>query len=66
VLSTLDSQVIVGVKSHEEAMHDCKILGDALAVHRVRQIAIELVVVEYGYLNAKKHLEVDACYQTHR
>jgi IS5 family transposase len=60
VVSTLTSQVIVGVESHDEPVHDSKTLESALAVaHRQRQRAIELAVVDRGYRGAKQHVDID-------
>lgn len=60
VVSTLKSQVIVGVASHDEHVHDSKTLKSALASADCnRKKAIELAVVDRGYRGAKRHVEVD-------
>ena len=60
VVSTVDSQVIVGVESHDEHTHDSKTLKLALSVaNRMRQTEVELAVVDRGYRGAKKQVEVE-------
>ena len=60
VVSTLKSQVIVGVESHTQHRHDSKTLKSALAVaNRMRQTEIELAVVDRGYRGAKKQVDID-------
>ena len=60
VVSTLKRQVIVGVESHDEHLHDSKTLKSALAVaDRMRQTEIELAVVDRGYRGAKKPVDID-------
>ena len=60
VVSTLKSQVIVGVESHDEHVHDSKTLKSALASARVnRNTDIELAVVDRGYRGAKKKVDID-------
>lgn len=60
VVSTVKSQVIVGVESHDDHVHDSKTLKSALAAaSRNRTSNIELAVVDRGYRGAKKHVEID-------
>lgn len=60
VVATAKSQVIVGVESHDEHVHDSKTLRAALAVaNRVRQINIACAVVDRGYRGAKKQVDID-------
>ena len=55
VVSTLDSQVIIGVASHDEHEHDSKTLKTALnEAMSFRESSIELAVVDRGYRGAKK------------
>ena len=60
VVSTLKSQVIVGIESHDEHIHDSKTLKPALdAAHRHRQTGIKLAVVDRGYRGAKQYVEAE-------
>lgn len=60
VVSTLESQVIVGVKSHDEHVHDSKTLAPALEVaNRVRTTAIETAVVDKGYRGSKRSVDAE-------
>lgn len=60
VVSTLKGQVIVGVMSHDDHVHDSSTLASALTVaHRVRARDIELAVVDRGYRGVKQHVEID-------
>ena len=60
IVSTVKSQVIVGVESHDEHVHDSKTLKSALAVaNRHRNTDIELAVVDRGYRGAKKHVDIN-------
>jgi len=60
VVSTLKSQVIVGVESHDEHTHDSRTLKSALAsAHRIRKTKIELAVVDRGYRGAKKQVDIE-------
>ena len=60
VVSTVKSQVIVGVESHNEHVHDSKTLKSVLAVaNRHRNTDIELAVVDRGYRGAKKHVDIN-------
>lgn len=62
VVSTKDSNVIVGVASHDEHEHDSKTLAAALdSAHEHRNKPIKMVVVDRGYRGAKKHVpdEID-------
>jgi IS5 family transposase len=55
VVTTLDSQVIVGVVSHDQHEHDSKTLKQAIAAAESnRNTSIELAVVDRGYRGAKK------------
>lgn len=57
VVSTKDSNVIVGVASHDEHEHDSKTLKAALeSAHQHRSKPIKLAVVDRGYRGAKKHV----------
>ena len=56
VVSTVDSQVIVGVESHDEHIHDSKTLSSALAsANGNRKTAIELAVVIEPLIGHLKH-----------
>ncbi len=57
VVSTKDSNIIVGVASHDEHEHDSKTLKAALeSAHEHRTKPIKLAVVDRGYRGAKKHI----------
>ena len=58
VVSTLDSQVIVGVVSHDEHVHDSRTLKDALEEaesHRDKEI--ELAIVDRGYRGCRQQVD---------
>ena len=60
VVSTKDSNVIVGVASHDEHEHDSKTLKAALdSAKEHRDKPIKLAVVDRGYRCAKKHVTDD-------
>jgi len=60
IVSTLNSQVIVGVESHAQHEHDSKTLKGALAqAQQHRAKPIKTAVVDRGYRGAKKHVEVE-------
>lgn len=60
IVSTLKSQVIVGVESHDEHQHDSKTLESALeSAHEFRDKDIDLAVVDRGYRGAKKYVECE-------
>ena len=60
VVSTKDSQVIIGVVSHDRHVHDSKTLCEALSeAHCHREKEIELAVVDRGYRGAKKLVECE-------
>ena len=60
VVSTLDSQVIIGVASHDEHTHDSKTLKSALSeAERFRKTPIELAVVDRGYRGAKNRVSAE-------
>lgn len=60
IVSTKDSNIIVGVASHDEHEHDSKTLKAALeSAHEHRRKAIELAVLDRGYRGAKKHIPED-------
>ena len=60
IVSTKDSNIIVGVASHDEHMHDSKTLKSALeSAHEHRNKPIKLAVVDRGYRGAKKHIPTD-------
>ena len=57
VVSTKNSNVIVGVASHDDHEHDSKTLKAALeSAHEHRDKPIKLAVVDRGYRGAKKHI----------
>jgi len=78
IVSTLKSQVNVGVESHDQHEHDSKTLKSALAqAQQHRTSPIKMAVVDRGYRGAKKHVEVevlppsaplksDNAYQSHK
>lgn len=58
VVSTLDSQIIIGVASHDTHEHDSKTLDTAISNAEVfRASPIEMAIVDRGYRGAKKHVE---------
>ncbi|MFQ5469724.1 MAG: IS5 family transposase [Gammaproteobacteria bacterium] len=60
VVTTLKSQVIVGVASHDEHEHDSKTLQTALtATEDFRGSTIEMAIVDRGYRGAKKRVTVE-------
>lgn len=63
VVATVNSQIIVGVESHDEHTHDSKTLEAALAIsNRMRETAIKCAVVDRGYRGyrgAKKQVAID-------
>lgn len=60
IVSTKDSNIIVGVASHDEHVHDSKTLKSALeSAHEHREKPIELAVVDRGYRGAKKYIPAD-------
>lgn len=60
VVTTLNSQVIVGVASHDEHLHDSKTLKEALDnAQQQRSQPIKLAVVDRGYRGAKNTVEAD-------
>lgn len=60
VVSTLDSQIIIGVASHADNIHDSKTLKPALDhAHSLRKSSIDLAVVDRGYRGAKQYVDVD-------
>lgn len=60
VVSTLDSQVIIGVVSHDEHTHDSKTLKSALSeAESFRESPIALAVVDRGYRGAKNKVTAD-------
>lgn len=57
IVSTKDSNIIVGVASHDGHEHDSKTLKAALeSASEHRDKAIKLAVVDRGYRGAKKHI----------
>jgi len=57
VVSTKDTNIVVGVASHDEHEHDSKTLQAALeSAHEHRNKEIKLAVVDRGYRGAKKHI----------
>jgi len=57
MVSTKDSNIIVGVASHDEHEHDSKTLRAALeSAHEHRTKPIKLAVLDRGYRGAKKYL----------
>ena len=60
IASTLKSQVIVGVKSHDEHVHDSKTLKPALEqARRMRTKPIQCAVVDRGYRGSKKQVDIE-------
>ena len=62
IVSTKDSNIIVGVASHDEHQHDSKTLKSALKTAQSnRTKPIKLVVVDRGYRGTKQHIpeEID-------
>ncbi len=57
IVMTQKSQLIIGVESHDEHMHDSKTLKPALdAAHRNRHKKIKMAVVDRGYRGAQKYV----------
>lgn len=60
VVTTLDSQVIVGVVSHERNEHDSRTLKSALDhAEQCRQTPIEAAVVDRGYRGSKRTVDAE-------
>ena len=60
VVATKDSQVIVGVTSHDKHEHDSKTLKAALAsANENRKTPVEMAVVDRGYQGAKKQVDIE-------
>lgn len=60
VVTTLDSQVIVGVVSHKKNEHDSKTLKSALDhAEQCRQTPIETAVVDRGYRGSKRTVDAE-------
>lgn len=60
VVTTLDSQVIVGVASHDQHMHDSKTLKVALeSANGNRKTPIATAVVDRGYRGGKRTVEAE-------
>jgi IS5 family transposase len=60
VVTTLKSQIIIGVESHDEHVHDSKTLAPALnAANKNRSKPIKNAVVDRGYRGVKKHVEIN-------
>lgn len=60
VVSTLDSQIIIGVASHDQHEHDSKTLKTALSeAEALRETAITMAVVDRGYRGAKKTVDAE-------
>lgn len=60
VASTLTSQVIVGVESHDEHVHDSMTLESVLTMaQRMRRTEISLAVVDRGYQGVKQHADIE-------
>jgi len=60
VVSTKESQVIVGVVSHDEHVHDSRTLREAMIeAESHRESEIDLAVVDRGYRGCKKLVERD-------
>ncbi len=60
VVATKESQVIVGVVSHDEHDHDSKTLKAALTeAHTHRETSIRLAVVDRGYRGAKNKVDCE-------
>lgn len=57
IVSTKDSNILVGVASHDENQHDSKTLKAALeSAQSNRRKPIKMAVVDRGYRGAKKHI----------
>lgn len=57
VVSTKDSNIIVGVASHDDHQHDSKTLKAALeSAHEHRDKPVNLAVVDRGYRGARKYI----------
>ena len=60
VVSTKDHQVIVGVVSHDEHVHDSRTLADAIKeAESHRDNAIEMAVVDRGYRGCKSRVSCE-------
>ena len=60
VVATKDSQVIVGVASHDQHEHDSKTLKSALeSAHQTRETLIKQAILDRGYRGAKQHVDVE-------
>lgn len=60
IVTTLDSQVIVGVASHDQHEHDSKTLEAALtSANENRQTPVSTAVVDRGYRGSKRKVEVE-------
>ena len=60
VVTTLESQVIIGVESHDEHVHDSNTLKPALeAANKNRQAPIEAAVVDRGYRGCKRKVNAE-------
>jgi IS5 family transposase len=60
VVATLESQVIVGVASHDEHVHDSKTLDAALdSANENRETPITSAVVDRGYRGCKRKVEAE-------
>jgi len=60
IVSTVKSQVIVGVESHDTHEHDSNTLKAALQrAHKFRDKEIELAVVDRGYRGSKKKVDTE-------
>lgn len=60
IVSTLEHNIIVGVVSHDEHVHDSKTLASALAHAKAhRQTPIAMAVVDRGYRGAKQYVTED-------
>ena len=60
VVSTLKSQAIVGVESHDDHEHDSNTLKSALqSAHEFREKDIKLAVVDRGYRGSKKKVDTE-------
>lgn len=57
VVSTLNSQIIIGVSSHDEHVHDSKTLASALKHARQhRRTAIQMAIADRGYIGGQQYV----------
>ena len=60
VVTTLESQVIVGVASHDQHVHDSKTLTSALeSANENRNVPVSTAVVDRGYRGCKRTVDIE-------